>query len=148
MVRVDRPVFRQGQIDSRLGQKPLWIGVDKPAGSIYNRFIMSKSVTKAFKVDGEAWANFVKAAESYGATPAELLRELVRHVDAAVRGIRSGRIRSFDGDVAQLLRAEFPQLSSFRLRTMAEILMQAAELAVDAEGTKKEERGSPPSSRP
>ncbi len=108
---------------------------------------MSKSVTKAFKVDAGAWANFVKAAESYGATPAELLRELVGHVDAAVKGIRSGRIKSFDGDVAQLLRAEFPQLSPFQLRTMAEILMQAAELDIGTEGTKKEEKGSPSSPR-
>jgi len=90
---------------------------------------MRKQVTKAFKVDAEAWANFVRSAESYGATPAELLRELVKHVDAAVKGIESGRIRSFDGDVSRLIRAEFPQLSPFQLRTMAEVLMQAAKLA-------------------
>lgn len=90
---------------------------------------MRKQVTKAFKVDAEAWANFVRSAESYGATPAELLRELVKHVDAAVKGIETGRIRSFDGDVSRLIRAEFPQLSPFQLRTMAEVLMQAAKLA-------------------
>jgi len=90
---------------------------------------MRKQVTKAFKVDAEAWANFVRSAESYGAAPAELLRELVKHVDAAVKGIESGRIRSFDGDVSRLIRAEFPQLSPFQLRTMAEVLMQAAKLA-------------------
>ena len=90
---------------------------------------MRKHVTKAFKVDAEAWANFVRSAESYGATPAELLRELVGHVDAAMKGIESGRIRSFDGDVSRLIRAEFPQLSPFQLRTMAEVLMQAAKLA-------------------
>jgi len=90
---------------------------------------MRKQVTKAFKVDAEAWANFVRSAESYGATPAELLRELVKHVDAAVKGIESGRIRSFDGDVSRLIRAEFPQLTPFQLRTMAEVLMQAAKLA-------------------
>jgi len=90
---------------------------------------MRKQVTKAFRVDAEAWANFVRSAESYGATPAELLRELVKHVDAAVKGIESGRIRSFDGDVSRLIRAEFPQLTPFQLRTMAEVLMQAAKLA-------------------
>jgi len=90
---------------------------------------MRKQVTKAFKVDAEAWANFVRSAEFYGATPAELLRELVGHVDAAMKGIESGRIRSFDGDVSRLIRAEFPQLSPFQLRTMAEVLMQAARLA-------------------
>ena len=108
---------------------------------------MPKSLTKAFKVEADAWANFVKAAESYGATPAELLRELVGHVDAAVKGIQSGRIKSFDGDMAQLLRAEFPQLSSFQLRTMAEMLMRASELDVAPGGTKEEEKGSPASSR-
>ena len=90
---------------------------------------MRKQITKAFKVDAEAWANFVRSAESYGATPAELLRELVKHADAAMKGIESGRIRSFNGDISQLIRAEFPQLSPFQLRTMAEVLMQAAKLA-------------------
>jgi len=89
---------------------------------------MSKQTTKAFKVDAEAWANFVKSAESYGATPAELLREFVAHVDSAMKGIESGRIRSFNGDVSRLIRAEFPQLSPFQLRVMAEVLMQAAKL--------------------
>jgi len=89
---------------------------------------MSKYTTKAFKVDAEAWENFVASAESYGATPAELLRELVKHVDAAVKGIRSGRIQSFNGDVSRLIRDEFPQLTPFQLRTMAEVLMQAAKL--------------------
>lgn len=91
---------------------------------------MGKYITKAFKVDSEAWANFVRAAESYGATPAELLRELVRHVDAAMKGIESGRIKSFDGDISQLLRAEFPKVSPFQLRAMAKILIEAAELEV------------------
>ncbi|MCL0056448.1 hypothetical protein M1N81_02660 [Dehalococcoidia bacterium] len=90
---------------------------------------MSKQITKAFKVDVEAWANFVRAAESYGATPAELLRELIKHVDAAMKGIESGRIRSFNGDVSRLIREEFPQLSPFQLRTMAQVLMQAAKLS-------------------
>ena len=89
---------------------------------------MSKQITKAFRVDVEAWANFVKAAEFYGATPAELLRQLVGHVDAAMKGIQSSRAQSFDGDISQLIRAEFPQLSPFQLCTMAEILMQAAKL--------------------
>jgi len=89
---------------------------------------MSKQTTKAFRVDAEAWANFVRSAESYGATPAELLREFVAHVDAAMKGIQSGRIRSFNGDVSRLVRAEFPRLSPFQLRTMAEVLMQAAKL--------------------
>ena len=87
---------------------------------------MSILITKSFKVEPEAWANFVKAAESYGATPAELLRELVRHADAAMKGIEGGRIRSFNGDVARLIRSEFPQLSSFQLRVMGEVLTQAA----------------------
>ncbi len=69
---------------------------------------MSKRITKAFKVDPEAWANFVRSAEFYGATPAELLRELVGHIDAVMKGIESGRIRSFNGDVSRLIRAEFP----------------------------------------
>ncbi|MBI4286187.1 MAG: hypothetical protein HY670_09905 [Chloroflexi bacterium] len=95
---------------------------------------MSKQITKAFKVDPEAWANFVRFAESYGATPAELLRELVKHTDAAVKGIESGRIRAFDSDVPQLIRTEFPQLSPFQLRRMAEILLKVAELAEKERG--------------
>ena len=63
----------------------------------------SKQITKAFRVDARAWANFEKAAKSYRATPAELLREFVGHTDAAMKGVESGRIRSFDGDVSQLL---------------------------------------------
>jgi hypothetical protein len=99
---------------------------------------MSKSITKAFKVEPEAWANFIKAADSYGATPAELLRELVRHADAAMKGIESGRIQSFDGDVARLIRTEFPQLSAFQLQIMAEVLMQAAKLDANVQGQGKE----------
>ena len=95
---------------------------------------MGKQITKAFKVDAEAWANFVKAAEFYGATPAELLRELVGHVDAAMKGIQSGRVRNFDGDISQLIRAEFPHLSPFQLRTMAEILVQAAKASEEEPG--------------
>ncbi len=89
---------------------------------------MGKQTTKAFKVDAEAWANFVRSAESYGATPAELLREFVVHVDAAMKGIESGRMQSFNGDVSRLIRTEFPRLSTFQLRMMAEVLMQAAKL--------------------
>jgi hypothetical protein len=95
---------------------------------------MSKQITKAFRVDAEAWVNFIRSAKSYGATPAELLRELVKHVDAAVKGIESGRIRSFDGDVSRLIRAEFPQLSPFQLRTMARVLIEAAKLAEEEQG--------------
>lgn len=95
---------------------------------------MSKQTVKAFRVDAEAWANFVRSAEAYGATPAELLRELVGHVDAAMKGIESGRIRSFDGDFSRLIRAEFPQLTSLQLRTMADVLMQAAKLAEEEPG--------------
>jgi hypothetical protein len=97
---------------------------------IYNWYTMGKLITKAFKVDPEAWANFVRAADSYGATPAELLRELVRHIDAAMKGVESGRIKSFDGDISRLLRAEFPKASPFQLRAMAKVLMEAAELEV------------------
>jgi hypothetical protein len=92
---------------------------------------MSKYITKSFKVDSEAWANFEKAAESYGATPAELLRELVRHVDVAVKGIEGRRIQSFNGDVARLIRTEFPQLSPFQLQMMANVLMQAAKADIE-----------------
>jgi len=99
---------------------------------------MSKDITKAFKVEAEAWANFIKVADSYGATPAELLRELVRHADAAMKGVESGRIQSFNGDVARLIRTEFPQLSGFQLQMMAGILMQAAKLDMEVQGKEKE----------
>ncbi len=89
---------------------------------------MSALIAKSFKVEPQAWANFVKAADSYGATPAEVLRELVRHVDSAMKGIKSGQIQSFNGDVARLIRTEFPQLSPFQLRMMADVLMQAAKV--------------------
>jgi len=107
----------------------------KSSDLVYNWFTMSKRITKAFKVEPDAWTNFVKAAESYGATPAELLRELVRHVDAAMKGIESGRIQNFNGDIARLIRTEFPQLSPFQLETMASVLIQAAKL--DAEVQEK-----------
>jgi hypothetical protein len=95
---------------------------------------MRKQVTKSFKVDAEAWVNFVRSAEFYGATPAELLRELVGHVDAAMKGIKSGRIQSFNGDVPRLIGTEFPQLSPFHLRRMAEVLMEAARLSEEERG--------------
>ena len=94
---------------------------------------MSKQITKAFRVDDKEWDNFVKAAKSYGATPAELLREFIGHVDAAMQGIESGRVKSFDGDVSRLIKTEFPQLSPFQLRIMAGVLMQAASLREEEE---------------
>ena len=69
---------------------------------------MGKYTTKAFKVELEAWDNFVKAATRYEATPGELLRQLVRHVDVAVKAIQDGKVRSFNGDVARLIATEFP----------------------------------------
>lgn len=102
---------------------------------------MSILITKSFKVDSEAWANFVKAAESYGATPAELLRELVTHVDAAMKGIQSGEIKSFDGNVARLIKSEFPQLSPFQLKIMARILTQASEMEEDS-AAREQQSGS------
>lgn len=95
---------------------------------------MTALVTRSFKVDFEAWENFVKASTSYGALPSELLRELVTHVDAAVKGVQSGRLKSFDGDVARLIRTEFPQLSPFQLEMMANILIEAALLKVEVQG--------------
>jgi hypothetical protein len=51
-----------------------------------------------------------------------------------MKGIQSGRIRTFDGDVARLIRDEFPQLSPFQLQNMADILIQAAKLDKGYEG--------------
>jgi len=107
---------------------------------VYYQITVSILITKSFKVESEAWANFVKAAESYGATPAELLRELVTHVDAAMKGIQSGELKSFDGNVAKLIKSEFPQLSPFQLKAMARILMQASEMNEDS--TAKEQQSS------
>ncbi len=101
---------------------------------------MSKLITKAFKVEPEAWANFVKAAQSYGATPAELLRELVTHVDAAMKGVQTGQVKGFDGSVARLIKSEFPQLSPFQLKAMARILMQAAAIGVGSPAKEKQTR--------
>jgi len=99
---------------------------------------MTQYISKAFRVDAAAWRNFVEASANYGATPAELLRELVRHVDAAVTGIKSGRVRSFNADVPRLLATEFPQLSEFQLRTMAQILSEAAEIRAREQEQAKE----------
>ena len=70
----------------------------------------------------------MKAAETYGATPSELLRELVEHVDAAKNGIEDNRFESFKGDISRLIRAEFSQLSPYQLQRMANILLKAARL--------------------
>jgi hypothetical protein len=87
---------------------------------------MGKLVTKSFKVDEAAWDSFVKLSESYGSTPAEIFRELVSHASEAMEAIQSGRIQKFDGNIAKLIREEFPQLTSLQLHTMAEVLMKAA----------------------
>lgn len=88
-----------------------------------------KTVAKAFRVNVETWGNFERAARFYGTTPIDLLRELVRHVDSAVKGIESREIQKFDGDVAKLIHREFPQISPFQLRMMARILVEAASQA-------------------
>lgn len=83
-------------------------------------------ITKAFKIEPEAWAEFEKVAQSYETTSAELLRELIRHVDTAMEGVKTGLAQSTD--VAQLIKVQFPQLSPLQLRRMGNILMQAAEV--------------------
>lgn len=98
---------------------------------------MSTLIPKTFKVEPKAWANFVKAAKLHGTTPAGLLRELMTHVDAAIDGVQSGRIRSSGGSVANLIRTEFPQLSPLQLEAMASILTEASKIEVDS--TAKEE---------
>ncbi len=103
---------------------------------------MTKLITRSFKVDLEAWKNFLEAAKSYGATPSQLLRELVTHVDAAVKGVQSGRIKNFDGDVARLITTEFGNISSFQLQMMAEVLTKATKLKMDAEKEAHEGSGS------
>jgi hypothetical protein len=91
---------------------------------------MGKLVTKSFKVDSEAWDNFVKIAQSHGSTPAELFRELISHANEAMEAVQSGRIQNFDGDIAKLIRVEFPQLTPLQLQTMAEVLTKAAGIDV------------------
>jgi hypothetical protein len=87
---------------------------------------MAKTIIKSFQVDTEQWENFEKACQSYHSTPAEMLREFVKHVDTAIEGIRSGVVRNFDGDMACLIRTEFPQLTPFQLQLMSDILREAA----------------------
>ncbi len=89
---------------------------------------MRKQLTKSFRVESDSWEKFVKAAETYGATPSELLRELVENVDGAMKGIENNRFESFKGDISRLIRAEFSQLSPYQLQRMANILLKAARL--------------------
>ncbi len=89
---------------------------------------MSKRLTKSFRVESNSWEKFVKAAETYGATPAQLLRELVENVDGAMKGIENNRFESFKGNMPRLLRTEFSQLSPYQLQRMANILLKAARL--------------------
>jgi len=91
---------------------------------------MGKLITKSFKVDSEVWDSFVKVSQSYGATPAEIFRELISHANEAIKAVQSGRIQDFDGDLAKLIRAEFPQLTPLQLQTMAEVLTKAAGIDV------------------
>lgn len=98
------------------------------------RKVIQNTVYRTFAVDKDAWTGFEKAAESYGVRPAELLRELVGHVDAAVDGIEKGKIQKFDGDISRLIRREFPQLSPLQLRVMGNILIEAAIQVDNREG--------------
>ena len=91
---------------------------------------MGKLITKSFKVDSDAWDSFVKVAQSYGATPAEIFRELISHANEAIKAVQSGRIQNFDGDIAKLIRVEFPQLTPLQLQAMAEVLTKAAGIDV------------------
>lgn len=92
-------------------------------------------VTKSFKVDSDSWAAFEEAARQHGATPAQLFRELVENVDAALQGIQDSRTQSFDGNFSQLIKSQFPQLSPFQLHAMAQVLNRAAELAEKQPGS-------------
>ena len=96
---------------------------------LFTEVNMGKLLTKSFKVDSEAWDRFEVTAREYGATSAQLLRELVEHPDAALQGIRSSRAQGNDGNLARLMKSEFPQLSPFQLHAMADVLNMAAELA-------------------
>lgn len=91
-------------------------------------------MSKGFRVDTETWATFEKACKARHSTPAEMLREILKHVDAAISGIESGAVKNFDGDVARLIHQEFPQLSPFQLTMMGNILIEAAIQIKDERG--------------
>ena len=90
---------------------------------------MNKQLTRSFKVEPDSWGKFLKAAETYGASPSELLRELVENVDAAMKGIEDNRFEIFKGDIPRLIRAEFSQFSAYQLQRMANVLLKAAGLS-------------------
>ena len=90
---------------------------------------MSKQVTKAFRVDEEAWAKFEQAAKPINIESSFSLARVIGHIEAAISGIQSGMIKNFDGDIAELVRIEFPQLTPFQLQAMANVLLEAAKRA-------------------
>jgi hypothetical protein len=87
---------------------------------------MSKTIIKSFQVNRDQWENFEEMCKAYNSTPAEMLREFVKHIDTAVEGIRTGVVKTFDGDISRLIRTEFPQLTPFQLQLMSDILAEAA----------------------
>lgn len=88
---------------------------------------MSRLVTRTFKVDAGSWEAFRLVCQSMGKSTGEVLRELIAHAEAALQGIQCGQVGSFDADMPEFLRKEFPQLQSYDFRKMANVLMQAAD---------------------
>lgn len=84
-----------------------------------------RAVIKSFQVDPDHWANFEKVCQYHQSTPSEMLRHFVKHTDAAIVGIRSGVVKSFDGDITQLIRCEFSnRLTPLELQLMSDILVR------------------------
>ncbi len=87
---------------------------------------MSRLITRTFKVDAQSWESFQVVCQSMGKSTGEVLRELIAHAEAALQGIQSGQVGSFDADMPEFLKREFPQLQSYDFRKMARVLMEAA----------------------
>lgn len=86
----------------------------------------AKTKIVGFRVEPATWETFCNAAKYYGMEPQDCLRDLIGHVREAMKAVEAGKIRSMDGDMAEFLVKEFPNLSPGQLKTMAQLLQVTA----------------------
>jgi len=85
-----------------------------------------KTKLVGFRIEPAAWDAFCQAAKYYDMQPQDCLRDLIYHAKRAIEAVETGKVKSINGDMAEFLVKEFPNLSPGQLKNMARLLEAAA----------------------
>ena len=69
-----------------------------------------KTKLVGFRIEPAAWDAFCQAAKYYDMQPQDCLRDLIYHAKRAIEAVETGKVKSMNGDMAEFLVKEFPNL--------------------------------------